>query len=353
MNAPAEVAEDEQSWEEEAGGWSWSTGATANTAVVLRWAMWGLILLGPLLGSAAFLSRPASAGLARQQPPVAAPATGSQGAAGFAQLFVAAYISAGDGDQTKLTPFFPGATDLRLEGASGQRRGDQLTVVRLRQSDRDIWSVTVAAHVTTVTGASAGADGASPAADSSAGATTAPAAAAGSAGSVHYFQVPVATAPAGGGASGYVALAMPAEVAAPPRIQAPALVYGPWRPALPGDPLTAAVTEFLTSYLTGTGDLTRYLSPGTQLTAISPAPYTALAVDELAVEGEQSGTQLTTVPPGGTRLRVLVQLRATGPDGLRVPLTYALTLQTRAGRWEIASLDGAPAQATTPSSTSS
>ncbi|MFE5301886.1 hypothetical protein [Streptomyces sp. NPDC056632] len=44
---------------------------------------------------------------------------------------------------------------------------------------------------------------------------------------VRYFQVPVATAPTAGGASGYAALAMPAEVAAPERIQRPPSSTGP------------------------------------------------------------------------------------------------------------------------------
>ncbi|GAB2736083.1 conjugal transfer protein [Kitasatospora kifunensis] len=304
---------------EAGGGWSWSTGASANTAAVLRRALWGLVLLGPLLGGAALLTRPAAAGPVPAQAPVGAPATGGQGAAGFAEQFVAACVAAGDGDQAKLTPYFPGADDLRLEGASGGRSADQLVVVRLRQSDGDVWSVTVAARVSTAGGAGAGV--------------------------VHYFQVPVAVGPTGGGGTGYVALAMPAEVAAPPRIQAPGLVYGPWRPALPGDPLTQAVSPALSAYLTGSGDLSRYLAPGARLAPISPAPYTALSVDQLAVEGEQDGAQAAAVPGDGIRLGVLVQVRATGTDGVRVPLSYALTLRTRAGRWEISSLDGAPAQA--------
>ena len=265
----ADAAEDEQERKEEgAGGWSWSTGAAANAAVLLRWAAWGLMLLGPLLGAAALLSRPASAGPTRSQSPVSSPATGGQGAAGFAQLFLAAFISAGDGDQAKLAAYYPSAADLRLEGAPGRRSGDQLAVVRLRQIDPNVWSVTVAVRITTAA-ASSSAGSASPAADGTGAATAASPAAAGS---VHYFQVPVATAPAGGGATGYVALSMPAEVAGPARVQVPALVYGPMRPALPGDPLTGAVTEFLTAYLTGVGDLGRYLLPRHSVDCDRPVP---------------------------------------------------------------------------------
>ncbi|MFE2092829.1 conjugal transfer protein [Streptomyces sp. NPDC059460] len=315
----------------------WSTGAQANTAAAIRWTAWGLLVLGPLLGAFAYLSAPAQAGPAqRTAAPVAPAATGAQGAAGFAQLFVAAFISAGEGDQDKLAAYYPDATSLRLEGASDRRRGEQFTVVRLRQTDSGVWSVKVAARITDTKPA----DGH----QADAKDETKAAAAQG----VRYFQVPVATATTAGGASGYTALAMPAEVAAAERIKAPGLVYGPMRPALPADPRTQAVTEFLTAYLTGAGELDRYLAPGTHLTPVVPAPYSGIAVDTLAIEGEKDTEPVTVVPDDGTTLRLLVALRATGHDEVRVPLTYALTLNARAGRWEIASLDGAPALATTP-----
>lgn len=313
----------------------WSTGAQANTAAVLRWAAWGLLILGPLLGAAAYLAVPSKAS-SGQVPaaPTAPVATGGQGAAGFAQLFVAAYISAGEGEENKLAAYYPPATSLRLEGKPGRLSGEHLTVVRLRQTDRNIWSVTVAARISG-DGSKPTPDGQGPAEGREAHPDWA----------VRFFQVPVASAPAGGGATGFTALAMPAEVGAPARIEAPDLVYGPMRPALPSDPRTQAVTEFLTAYLTGTGQLDRYLAPGTQLAAITPAPYSGIAVDQLAIEGEKSVMPVTTVPADGTRLRLLVALRATSHDTVRVPLSYALTLKARAGRWEIASLDGAPAPA--------
>lgn len=263
-------------------------------------------------------------------------ATGSQGAAGFASLFVAAYLRAGEGDEDTLAAFFPGAADLRLEGAPNRRSGEQLTVVRLRQTDAAVWSVTVAAQVTTAAPSDA---------TPTPTAMASPDASARVGGELRYFQVPVATGPAAGGATGYVALSMPAEVSAPPRIAAPDLVYGLMQPASPADARTQAVIEFLTAYLTGSGELDRYLAPGVQVSPIRPAPYTALSVDQLAVEGAGGAESETNVPVDGTTLRLLVSVHATGSDQVRVPLTYALTLKSRAGRWEIASLDGAPAPA--------
>ncbi|MCY0945624.1 conjugal transfer protein [Streptomyces antarcticus] len=310
----------------------WSTGAQANSAALMRWLVWALIALGPLLGTLAYLSVPAtSAAPAPSTAPAAPAVSGGQGAAGFATLFVSAYLSAGRGDEPKLAAYYPPAASLQLDGVSGQHRGEQLTVVRLRQSDISVWSVTVAARVT---GAQPSPSPSTPAGDS-----TTPVADA-----VRYFQVPVATAPGSGGATAYTALALPAEVAAPERAKAPELVYGAMRPALPADPRTQAVTSFLTAYLTKAGaELDRYLAPGTRLAAPSPAPYSGIAVDQLAVEGESGGEPVVAVPGDGTSLRLLVTLRATGRDGVRLPLTYALTLKARAGRWEIAGLDGAPA----------
>ncbi|MFB8441251.1 conjugal transfer protein [Streptomyces niveus] len=327
----------EQDWaidEGPASAGGWSTGARANTSTLIRWGLWCLIVLGPMLGTAAFLTAPTSADLARPKPAPSAPATaGAQGAAGFAQLFVDEYLRAGEGDQERLAAYYPAAGSLRLEGATNRRSGGQLAIARLRQTEHGVWSVTVAARIHEAQPASTATSDRRPGAKAAAG----PA--------VRYFQVPVATAPAAGGASGFVALAMPAEVGAPPRIDAPELVYGPMRPALPSDPRTEAVTEFLTAYLVGGGDLDRYLAPGTGLDPVVPAPYTGLAVDQLAIEGEQGAEPVTTVPDDGTTLRLLVALRATGHDEVRVPLTYALTLTARAGRWEIAAVDGAPAPA--------
>ncbi|MGW2681255.1 hypothetical protein [Streptomyces sp. NPDC001436] len=151
---------------------------------------------------------------------------------------LAASLSAGRGDEPKLAASYPSAGKLQLDGVSGQHRGEQLTVVRLRQTGTAVWSVAVVARVT----------GATPSAQPAA--FPSPSAAADA---VRYFQAPVATAPGSGGASAYTALAVPVEVAAPERARSPELVHGAMRPALPTDPRTQAVTSFLSAYLTKGG----------------------------------------------------------------------------------------------------
>ncbi|MFE8950420.1 hypothetical protein [Streptomyces sp. NPDC007856] len=82
---------------------------------MLRWAAWGLLVLGPVLGATAF-ARTSAASPAQPSVTASAPtATGSQGAAGFATLFVAQHLRAGEGDQDKLAAYYPAAADMQLE----------------------------------------------------------------------------------------------------------------------------------------------------------------------------------------------------------------------------------------------
>ncbi|MFF4331367.1 hypothetical protein ACWC5F_32025 [Streptomyces sp. NPDC001272] len=155
---------------------------------------------------------------------------------------LAASLSAGRGDEPKLAASYPSAGKLQLDGVSGQHRGEQLTVVRLRQTGTAVWSVAVVARVT----------GATPSATPSAQPAAFPSPSA-AADAVRYFQAPVATGAGSGGASAYTALAVPVEVAASERARSPELIHGAMRPALPTDPRTQAVTSFLSAYLTKGG----------------------------------------------------------------------------------------------------
>jgi hypothetical protein len=164
---------------------------------------------------------------------------------------------------------------------------------------------------------------------------------------LRYFQVPVASAGEHtAGRWAYSALSAPAEVAAPTLAPAPALAYGPLQPASPGDARAQTVQQFLTAYLAGStdGGLDRYLSPGTVMQPVTPPPYTAVEVEEIAAAGPDANDPSATgrVPVDGSRQQVMVTVRATGRDSDRIPLAYAFALTARAGRWEITSLDPAP-----------
>lgn len=102
-------------------------------------------------------------------------------------------------------------------------------------------------------------------------------------------------------------------------------------------PASETVELFLTAYLTGQGSTTSYLSPGTAIAPIQPAPFTRL----------RSATFTSDVPPAeepadGDTVRVQAVVSAETSAGQALPASYVLELVARAGRWEISRLDSTP-----------
>jgi len=131
---------------------------------------------------------------------------------------------------------------------------------------------------------------------------------------------------------------------------APGVVAGPGRAAVPKPPygvtvpegdLPSAVGEFLAAYLTGAGEVSRYLAPGVTLSPVSPAPYTALSVEQVLAVEEAAAAE--KVPADGTTAHVLARVEARGTAG-RWPLAYELTLKARSDRWEVAALQSGTAR---------
>ncbi|MGV4926551.1 conjugal transfer protein [Streptomyces sp. BHT-5-2] len=312
-------------------GWattSLSTGAMANWTAVVRWSAWGLLLTGPLLGGWALASAttpvtaPAQAEASRAQPA----SSDAVAPAGFAELYVAAYVKAGQGDAAvqELAAFYPAARSMTWPSQGGAERAESASAVQVRQVTAGYWSVTVAARIS---GSSKD-----------------------DAGQLHYFQVPVrSTAGTRGTASGWVAAALPAEVAAPTgdAAKAPELSYGSGHAPLASDPAVQTIQGFLAAYLTGQGDVERYLSPGITLHPVRPAPYTAVTLTQIADHGHgpAQGAEAQT-PPDGVQRRLLVDVEGDGRNANGWPMTYAIELRARGGRWEIAALEAAPALAT-------
>ncbi|MEW1678483.1 conjugal transfer protein [Streptomyces noursei] len=318
-------------------GWattSMSTGAVANWTAVVRWGAWGLLLTGPLLGGLALSSTAQPVAVStREEAPRAQPASSDAVApAGFAEVYVAAYVKAGgsDADAQEFAAFYPAARSMSWSGGGGSERAESASAVQVRQVSAGYWSVTVAARIT---GSSKNGDG----------------------GRVRYFQVPV-RATGGRGASGWTAAALPAEVAAPAGSKgvAPELSYGSAHAPLDSDPAVRTVRGFLAAYLTGRGELDRYLSPGTALHAVRPAPYTAVSVTQIAEHGHgpAEGAE-AQVPPDGVQRRLLVDVEGNGKYTGGRPMTYAIELRARDGRWEVAALEAAPALATSSNSSDS
>ncbi len=162
-----------------------------------------------------------------------------------------------------------------------------------------------------------------------------------------FFQVPVTL-----GQDGSVAaLSLPTPVAGPPVEAGTGLNY---QVQVPGTgPVAQTITQFLTAYAAGSGDVTRYLTPGVQVRAITPAPYTAVTVTDLRAITSAAGVDTTGTPKDGTTLRVLVAGTGTVSTTQQIGASWALSLTARAGRWEITAIDPAPAQPTqTPAAAS-
>ena len=264
--------------------------------------LWVLVAVGVVSGVAA-LARPGP-GAAPSMPPPASPVA----PAGWAQLYVSAWLSAGDGDEDRLRSFFPGVPSL-----SGVRSGGlwaaRTAAVAAGEVSPGYWSVTVAAEVM----AAAKAGGWTPA-------------------GVRYYRVAVAATPGG---AALVSTGLPAQVSAPALARAPRLAYQAAGVQVPGD-LAESVERFVAAYVAGDGELARYVVPGSPVRPVRPAPYARVEISSVALDGP-------VVP--GRPVRVLASVRATDPDGRVALLAYPLAVAAREGRWEVTELLAVPALA--------
>ena len=268
-----------------------------------RLAVWTVIAAGPVALAVAVASTPTTVEAAT---PANATSVRTVAAAaepgGYAQLFVSAWLRSSADDatsaQARLAQSLAPDVELPDPAAGAQPAPQSVTAVRSAQRSGGAWSVTVAAQY---------ADG-----------------------SVRYYAVPVAV---GGAGSSFTVTCAPGVVAGPARAEAAKSPYGV---SVPDGDLSAAVGEFFAAYLTGSGEVSRYLAPGVTLSAVSPAPYASVSVQQIsAVEQAAAAEQ---VPADGTTVRVLVQVEARDAGG-RWPLAYELTLRARSGRWEVAALE--------------
>ncbi len=149
---------------------------------------------------------------------------------------------------------------------------------------------------------------------------------------LRYFAVPVTETGVGAGRA-FVAGA-PQEAAWPQTGRAPSSAYT----ARVGDTtLVDTVDGFLSAFLGSEGGAERYLVPGTVLTR-PEVGFVAVETHQVLAQGR---------PPGagqdGAATSVRAEVTAVDVAGRSWPMAYALTLTARDGRWEIASLDAAPA----------
>ncbi|WP_406346994.1 conjugal transfer protein [Streptomyces sp. NBC_00648] len=275
-----------------------------------RLALWGVIASGPVaLAVAVTSSSPTVKAATPTQP---APSRSTMAAAeaapaGFAQLFVGAWLRSTTSDpssaQARIAQSMAPGVELPATAAGAQAAPASVTALRSAQRARGVWSVTVAAQY---------ADG-----------------------TVRYYAVPVAADASG---SSFAVTGAPGVVAGPSR--AP-VAKSPYGVSVPAGDLTSAIGQFLGAYLTGSGEVERYLAPGMRLSAVSPAPFQGATVQRISAT--EAAAAAERVPADGTTVRVLAAVEARDRSG-RWPLAYELALKARSGRWEITALDSGTAQ---------
>ena len=164
-----------------------------------------------------------------------------------------------------------------------------------------------------------------------------------------YFQVPVLVDRTDTEWSGpdlaVTALALPAPVPGPAAaVDPPNLDY----PETISPTTTAgeSIAGFLSAMVAGDGEITRYLRPGTAVSAVTPAPYSAVAV--MGIKGSH---EVTENPADDEGTHALTTVELTRLDGNKTTAQYVLTLVARDGRWEVAGLEPAVRIDTTPTGT--
>ncbi|WP_306191652.1 conjugal transfer protein [Streptomyces sp. MK5] len=271
-----------------------------------RLALFTAIAAGPVALGVTVMSGSATVAAAPTTKPAAVrTAAAAADPAGYAQLFVSAWLRSSADDATSAQARLAQSLAPNIDLVAGaQARLQSVTAVRSVQRGGGRWAVTVAAQY---------ADAA-----------------------VRYFVVPVATDHTGGS---FTVTGVPAVVAGP---AGAAVATSPYGVAVPsGSDLASAVGEFLGAYLTGAGEVDRYLAPGVKLASVSPAPYTAVTVQQvMAVEKAAAAEQ---VPADGTTVRVRAAVEARDGTG-RWPLAYELVFRSRSGRWEVAALESGTVQ---------
>ena len=214
------------------------------------------MLVASAVGYTAVRESPTAA--AASDAPVREP-TVPAGVPGFAEMYVAAYLT---GTAESINEFLPAAPSVTAMTPAA-RYVTRTATAELTHVADDYWRVVVAADVLVLENGTYSAAG------------------------LQYFQVGVID---DGGR--LVAAALPARVAGPaPRPTPPRSLQ--IADATPTGEQASLAGDFLEALLTDRRDIERYVAPGSAIAAISPAPYEAISITALGLYGD--GSALVTV----------------------------------------------------------
>ncbi|MDQ3679381.1 MAG: conjugal transfer protein, partial [Actinomycetota bacterium] len=259
--------------------WAPSPKTRARLGTCVLWVLLGLAALGGI--GVLVPNAPMSAKAATDGP---RPSVGPQG---WAEMYVATWLATTTATNDELRRFFPAAPAVS-DPREGGRYAAQRTALAASEEPpgSGYWSVLVAVDVVTVSPGGWHPDG------------------------THFFQVPAKEVP-----GGYVATALPAEVAGPATGEAPRLTAGLFAPPMPNDPMSTSVQRSLDALLVGRGELARYTAPGTELRPVAPPAFAAV---------ELTGVARITDPEAEGPVVVSAEVVGTRADGRRQRLQYTL-----------------------------
>ena len=284
----------------------------ALTVRILHIVLWLLVFSGPataLLVAARVSSLGAQLDAVTAGAAVDLPAD-TAGAEGPAELFVAAYLSAGEDSIAGLEAFLEGVS---LEGVEGGSWSATRTVsLGAEEVAPGYIAVTVAAEVV--------------AEDLNSGGTPSWVSV-----GTRFYSIGVAET-----STGWTVTGLPALLPAPPIADSPAMLVDrlDGLDAAPG--LAEMLSRFFSAYLAGDGELTRYTSPTSDIASVQPSPFAGV---EVVAAG------MAATADGATNVAVVV--RAADSAKRAQLLEYSLIVSQRDGRWEVSDLLPAPPLAPT------
>ena len=254
----------------------------------LRWLAWPTALLATLavgFGAGTYLATPATG----SPPPMqtADSATAPAPVGDFAELFTSLHLT-GLTSPTDMAQLYSGESPATATGMWVNRSA----AVAIRPLDDGLWVATVAVDALELV------DGAYEAAG------------------LQYFEVTIDSS-----GNRPVAISAPARIPAP--AASPASGASPaFAGTVPPDQL-AAVTAFFETYLTGRGELARYVSTTAQIPVFATAPYESISM--AATAADSLG-------------RIRVDIDAVTASGGKQHLQYVAELTFERGVWEVADL---------------
>lgn len=268
---------------------------------VWRIVLWVLVVSGPvaavLIGNEISTIREAVVALSAVAGVEGQPDT--SGAEGFAELFIATYLGAGEDLPEVLSPFLGNPS---LEGMEiGSWFATRTTSIGAQELADNYYAVVVAAEVV--------------AADQADGQPVwVPA-------GTRFYSVGVVETE-----TGWVVVGLPALIPAPTRAPAPEPLIGrlDGLDAEPG--LGEMLPRFLAALLAGDGELTRYISPSAHIVGIEPPPFVSVEILQAGLVEIDDLTQVTLV------------VRASDSGERAQVLQYSLVVELRDGRWEVSQL---------------